>query len=538
MAGMKCLWIGLVLMAGVVLGQETAAPQGYVEGRVVEAGTGSPVREAVVRISYEAPPKGEKFLSSQNNLGEKATTGDDGSFRLAAPADLPFHLQVECVGFVSVGSRMGRAPDAERIKVKEGETKSGVTVKLAREASMAGRIVDRETGAPIAGLDVSAIVHNKQRARANWFFGVQGTKTDGEGRFHLSGLREGEYRIMVQPRERPKVRALSKDEFEAEGEERKGYPKAYYPGVAEADQAATILVSPGAQLDGLDFQLEKETLQRLKGRLVGMGEESVDFGLAFRNDFGGRTMTSAGKLERVEYFVIENLPRGPMHLMVFNKEATRRGNVGLDLQDKEEKVVVLADSGAELRVELVPPVKGAQLHWHGLDRFGVSGEVRSVDFQEDGVATFPGRFFDDPALLNVSGLPEGWAVKKATYGGPVDPQRFVLDRSQGDQKLVLEVGKLASSIAGRVKRGNEAEAGAYVFAIREPLGKADFERQVKETVSGPDGAYSLRGLAPGTWRVVAGAANDYETYGRLRRGEGTRVEVKDEGEVALDFRVD
>lgn len=164
---MRFFVLGLTLSVLEGLGQGTGPTNPYVEGRVVDAATGSAVREAVVTISYEAPPKAGVSLNSGNHLGQSATTGDDGSFRMIAPVDVPFHLQVDGHGFVSTGTFMGRAPDAERIRLKAGEAKTGLVLKLVREASLGGRIVDRETGEGVAGLPVHALLRTKQRGRSN-----------------------------------------------------------------------------------------------------------------------------------------------------------------------------------------------------------------------------------------------------------------------------------------------------------------------------------------------------------------------------------
>lgn len=351
-------------------------------------------------------------------------------------------------------------------------------------------------------------------------------------------MREGEYKIRVEAKRNPKVRSLSKQEFEAESEESRDYGAGYYPGVAEVAQAAVVMLAPGAQMDGLDFKLEKESLRRLKGQLVGWEGESANFGLAFPIDFGGRRMTSAGKLEKAEFFEIENLPEGPLHLMVFNEEGSKRGNVPVDLHGKEEKVMVLAEAGVDLAMETVPALQGVKIYWYATDRFGMPKEVDSVETDEKGTAVFPGRFREDPARISFRDLPEGLTLRKAIYGETVDLRRFVLDPNQGERKLVLQFGKLENGIAGRVKRGNEAEAGAWIFAVREPLRNYEFPLQVREAMAKGDGSYSLKALEPGTWRVLAGAAADHETYGRLERGEGTRVEVKEDGLVTLDFNVD
>ncbi|MBW3570381.1 MAG: carboxypeptidase regulatory-like domain-containing protein [Gemmatimonadetes bacterium] len=141
------------------------------EGRVTEAATQQPVPRATVLM-----------LDSAGSIVGRAVADSAGAFRLRAPEPGEFRLHAD---------RLGYRPTLTRMVAIEAEQTLAVEVRMApepialdtavsaapRRRGIAGRVVDDETGLPVAGATVTLISSRELRAGR--------AVTDSAGRFHL-----------------------------------------------------------------------------------------------------------------------------------------------------------------------------------------------------------------------------------------------------------------------------------------------------------------------------------------------------------------
>jgi hypothetical protein len=125
-----------------------------------------------------------------------------GRYLLSAGGDSDLALITGAVG------KYSRAwyPDAtdenqaKIIEVDAGAEVTGIDVKLGaanRTFEALGRVVDDETGRPIAGANVICVkIRGGAEIAANGGFGGN-TKSDEQGNFRLSGLASGEYQVSI-----------------------------------------------------------------------------------------------------------------------------------------------------------------------------------------------------------------------------------------------------------------------------------------------------------------------------------------------------
>lgn len=141
------------------------------EGRVTETGTLQPVPGATVSM-----------LDSAGSIVGRAVADSSGAFRIRAPEPGEFRLSTVRVGYrptltravalaaqqtLAVEVRMATAPVALDTAVAVGPRRSGI----------AGRVVDDQTGRPVAGVTVTLLTSRELRAAR--------AQTDSEGVFHL-----------------------------------------------------------------------------------------------------------------------------------------------------------------------------------------------------------------------------------------------------------------------------------------------------------------------------------------------------------------
>lgn len=150
-----------------------AAGAGRIAGRVVDA-DGHPVPEFQVSALTDRTSGGANWVSPVR----QDVSSETGEFVLEnVPAGA---LEVSVVAKGYQAARVGG------ITVEEGETRSGVEVRLARGTTLRGRVVEAQSGRPIPEADVSA-----DSAPA-------GTTTDADGAFSIEGLAAGKARVTAR----------------------------------------------------------------------------------------------------------------------------------------------------------------------------------------------------------------------------------------------------------------------------------------------------------------------------------------------------
>lgn len=220
---------------------------GYpVEGMVVNAVSGEPVRNALVWIA---------FASERSSL----LTGPEGKFHFDNVPPGALRITVQKPGFFSEAQLIegGRLSAALQV----GPDMPPVILKLVPEGVIFGRITDA-SGESAEELPVKVFYGAIVDGTANWQqqFGVQ-TNSDGD------------YRIFEL---RPGVYYLSAGRFTS----------TFYPGVRDIDSATPIRVAPGQQIRA-DFQLQPAAFYQITGTITGLPPGTSANTEMISSNFGG-----------------------------------------------------------------------------------------------------------------------------------------------------------------------------------------------------------------------------------------------------------
>ncbi len=151
-------------------------PNGYITGKVVAAESGEPLGGIEVRANYPWA----------------TTTAPDGTYKIGPLPDGEYRVRFWDGGLLrrmeyyrETTQYNGYTP----VIVRHGETTSGIDESMDLLAWARGRVVDADTGAPIAGVKV-------------WGSGEWPTYnpvvTDAEGHYEVKGLNDGTYALSVR----------------------------------------------------------------------------------------------------------------------------------------------------------------------------------------------------------------------------------------------------------------------------------------------------------------------------------------------------
>lgn len=155
-----------------------------VEGETLSQAAASVSGVVVFRDSGE-PADGMKVLFGTNaKLKGTVVTGEDGRFRFGAVSAGQFMLMAYDAHYEETPEDWLRS-EPVMVELAEGEAREDIRIEVpSRGAQITGRVYDKNTGAPLAGVKVAAVGTHKHLGTS-----------DGDGRYTIIGLEEGEWRV-------------------------------------------------------------------------------------------------------------------------------------------------------------------------------------------------------------------------------------------------------------------------------------------------------------------------------------------------------
>jgi protocatechuate 3,4-dioxygenase beta subunit len=538
---------------------EQAAKPATLEGRILNAKTGEPVKKAniTLRPSNGGPVFGGRSISASGPPAAPyaATTDAQGEFHMENVEPATYRLTIERQGFLSqeYGSR-NRSRMGTPITLKAGQEMSSIEIKLTPQAVITGRVLD-EDGDPLSRASVQFLmrryVSGKQQLAPSG-----GSQTNDTGEFRVSELPPGRYFISANySRMRLNGDAPTRN---ASGKPEEEYVTTYYPGTTDQAGAGPLDVQAGQELPGIDIRLKKARVYRIRGKIVAPPGQSV------RNlrlmalprmasiAMSGFMVGSRALIHDDGSFEMDGVQPGSYHLAV----APIQG-----MQTIMGKTLVEVGQGD---VEGVTLVFGSSLNLTGsfridapkdeLDQFQSQGAkltfetVRVQLIPADGLAFNTPRSASkddgtfaienvspDRYRINVVNLPSGTWLKSIRTGDQ-EVQDTGLDLSAGNVgpiQVILGLG--GSQVDGVVQDAQQHPApGIMVTLIHDPPIAERFDLN-RMTTTDQNGRFSLKGIAPGEYKVYAwedlepGAYADPE-YLKPHEGKATKLSLKNKGQ--------
>src|SRR5574340_1359530 len=228
--------IALVVCAAALAGQpqprqrpETPQykPEEYctVEGLVVNAATGEPLKKAGIRLRRADGGSGMRSYS--------ATTDASGKFTIADVAPGAYRLSAQRNGFVDADWNAASA-----FSLSPRQRMTDVSLRMLPHGVITGRVLD-EDGEPVAGINVYAMRYRYPQGRRQLStFGEASTNDLGE--YRIYGLPPGRYVLRATPRS-----SYGRGGPAEQPEEQ--YVPTFFPGSADAASAAPVEVGAGGR---------------------------------------------------------------------------------------------------------------------------------------------------------------------------------------------------------------------------------------------------------------------------------------------------
>lgn len=491
------------------------ARAGSIQGIVMSLLDGEPVRRYQVAATRPfnmfdlksfVPPKTEQIES------------EDGTFVLSGLEEGSYTLEVSARGHGSESSA--------ELQVEVGKVTRGVIIMLPEEAHLHGLVLDVETGEPVPGARVTT-KSGIQLLRMDTLAASASAVCDVEGRFALSGLKEGKYKLTATADNH--APATSERVWVGQGQTVEGITIRLDQGavihgtVTRADDTphAGAIVQAVAMGTMIPIMTTTDTQGRYEMTGLGPGSYSVTK-LGGRMDVGSEDMLSS----LMNDLDTKNIKVDAGQTVVCDFKAGEGGWV---------TVVGRVTEGNEGR-------SGAILSFAPIDLGELGDDISGPTFR---LATSGG----DGRYEMAGMLPGEWTVT-IQVGLP-----FAIGSKQSFDVTIPDLPEyrkdfelVAAGIEGRITAVdlNQPLPGIRVAvtaldesATVDAVTRAAGSRRVADVFTADDGRYAARGLPPGRYRVVAGGPGMFglgsSTYGR---SEPLEVEVfEEEMTDGIDFRL-
>jgi hypothetical protein len=532
--------------AGAQQRELSAAELASVEGVVMRADTGEPLRRAVITIRV-AEGRGTPFT---------VATDIAGRFRIEGLPPGRYRLTVDRTGFVRAeyGQRAVDRPGSV-LALAPGEQLRDVVLRMSPAGVITGRVWD-EYGDAVVGAQVRLFRYRYADGRRQ-LAPAGSAQTNDLGEYRLFGLTPGQYYLSVAP-----TRVMTIDgrpgamPIDVAGAE-ETFAATYYPGTADPSRALPIEVRAGEEARGIDVALQQVRTVTVRGNVTGLREDGARGGEMVRLQPRGAGANIAGAaqapMRRADgRFEFRRVVPGSYTLTAmtagtgapwFAREVLEVG--GADIEGLRLTMLPAGEVRGRIRVEGRAEFPFASLSVR-LDAEGVSygAQFRTGAPGDGGRATTSaeGEFRIHPLPpqrygVSVVNAPEGFYLREVLLEG-----RDVLDGGfEVRPGITTELELVLSPAGGRVTGivlDNERQPAAAATVALIPAEPRQHLRRLYHTVqTDPNGQFLLQGLTPGDYLLFAwddlepGQHLDPDFFSRyLDRARRVRVE---EGEVRL-----
>jgi hypothetical protein len=522
-----------------------------VQGRVAKDPSGEPVKKALIELIAE----------NQNEGGDyTAVTGGDGSFRVEGVAPGRYHLFVERTGYLEVEKHHSRA-DGRVLTLTAGQEVTDLLVRLQAAAVVEGRVTD-EDGDPLADAQVAVLRQTFVAGRTHWQQ-AGAERTNDLGEYRIAGLAAGNYYVSVSPP--PDFKSLIAAASNAPAADTHAndartndssanaataYASTYYPGTPDLRQASAVQLHAGDDFPA-NFSLAPSPSVVVRGSIANLGAGASALVMLQAKDFN-LTLNGA-EIRKDGSFEIRDVTPGAYTVVATVSGATPlMARQGLDVgSENVESLHLVPQAGGWVHGRLRVESKSAAR----LDPSQFFLALRSAEGEDDLLGALSlGEGFGTVAHVSGDGgfewknVPPGqyyielagdpvasteWFMKSIAAGGreATDTGFSVSSGVTGVELVASGNGAVVDGMAVDAKGGSLANA--TVVAVPEARLRARTDRY-RKTVSDQSGHFTLHGLPPGEYTLLAWENVDGEAYYNAEflksyEGQGTVLRVT-EGE--------
>ena len=489
------------------------------EGRVVDAATGEPVKKASITLNPPANTK-QTALAAGMTIPQIFGTTTDASGRFAMKDVDPgaYRLQVARSGYVAgeYGAR-GPAKSGTVLTLSPGQQAKDLTVKLTPHGVIAGRVLD-EDGDPMASMTVQLLKPGYSGGKKQLTTAGTGSTND-LGEYRIFGLAPGKYYVTAGSA----ISASASVDRSAVARAEEDHVATYYPGVTDAASAAPVDVAAGVATHGIDIAVAKRRTVHLRGKVNAPSKVQMVY-LSPRG-MGGALSLRLVLVDANGGFEIHGLAPGSYAITGSTQQNGKTLSATMPVEVGESNIdglIFTIGAGVavtgKLRVEGetaadVSKVK-VQLQAREMGMGSVLGMMGSL-LSGGGMGAEPGKLGDDLTFhldnvgsdsydVGVTGLPDGFFVE-SVRSGQVDVLQSGLDvKGAPPEPVEIVLSPHGGQVNGTVRTADhQLAAQATVALIPREKERAGQKAYTFDAAVGQDGTFHIKSVPPGDYKAFA-----------------------------------
>jgi protocatechuate 3,4-dioxygenase beta subunit len=500
------LYVGLAAALAPAQGTQDGNPRPEIHGVITEAGTHFGIAGLQVLLTLDGQPA---------STASTVVTDSQGAFSFH-PNDFGHYkveVKLEAYRTVRDPSHIDRnLGNPAVVVVTRGNPSEEVSFTVARAAEITGRVIDEETGLPLANVPVAAVeVRYSKGRRVSGLLGGMRAVTDNEGQFVFSGLLPGNFVVETLPRTLGNDRVMTQFSEADQNTVDEDFERTFWPGGRDLDSAAPISISGGQSLSAGTIKARKVPYYRVHAVFLPTNCTAADkVMMQFRSaSLGGDIVSS--EVPCGKDFLIRGVEPGSYRLQLATQrtlETRTQGVVSVEVTNKNLDAAVSLDPGVDLDGRIIFPEGVPQTAFGRLlvsvqpdETIFASGRPLSPD--EHGRFRVPNAPWSrmTVSLINLS---TSFYVREIRYNGnPVSGNAFNVTSNASSQTVEIVIDDKPALVSGVVAKDDQPLSKPYVVLAKWPFTAEDLFESVKHTTGGDDGSFRFAGLAPGEYRIVA-----------------------------------
>ncbi|MGA9812517.1 MAG: carboxypeptidase regulatory-like domain-containing protein [Terriglobales bacterium] len=485
-----------------------------VAGRVVTAADGSPLKSARVSLTPERSDSEKQQMFA-------ATTDSDGHFLIKDVVPGRYHFFATRAGFVNQQYQARGNADGAVLSLKPGDRVGDVLFRMIVSGVITGRVTN-EDGEGIVRVEVIALrkpgeeeMEEEDRFaffRKSELHAVSGAQTDDRGQYRIFGLKPGDYYIEATDSYEPDRNTPSDESYVVHEFLGSEYASVYYPSVAQASQATLVSVKAGDEVQA-DVFMQRIKTAEISGHVIGRGGPAKNASvLIFPRAMDDFVVPRQDTTDEKGAFKLKGIPPGSYVIAAYKRDDDEgsygaRGQQKLEVSGENiDSLTIAFGGGASFQGRVTaaggdqPELDRISIFLLGTDEdrtFGAGGQVK-----KDGTFQLKS-VFDGSYAIMLEGLEKNWYVKSVRLGADelIDKGLQVEAGGTGG-RLEVVVSSASAQLEGSVSGHDGAIIGARVRVAPEP--ETPYNRLRSRVVrTDQSGHFSVTGLAPGTYRLLA-----------------------------------
>jgi uncharacterized surface anchored protein len=550
-----CL-LTVLLGAGVLLAQTqpdaTPATRAVIAGIVTKDPGSEPLKKALIELIAESQSDGANYT---------ALTAADGSFRIENIAPGRYRLFVERTGYQEIDKHHHRA-EGRVLTLSAGQELKDLVIRLQAAAVVEGRVTD-EDGDPMSEAQVAVLRQTFVSGHSHWEQ-AGAERTNDLGEYRIAGLAASNYFVLVTPP--PDFRSLIEttgnapatkpSNVAADKPAPAAYQTTYYPGTRDRSQAVSIQLHAGDDFP-VNFSLAPSPSLTIRGSVVNLAPGSSAAIMLQSRDFN--LVLNGAEMHKDGSFEIRDVSPGAYTILatVENAAPPMMARQALQIAESVEGIRLAPQTGAtihgRLRMEASGKARPDPVEMFLLLRSSESGDDEAAVTMGEGFSPLvhvnaDGSFEwkNVPAghysvqISDASAMPDSFLKSVAAGGRDVADSGFSVSGGTTALDLVVSAnGAVADGVVTNQK--DEAIADAVVVAVPEARSR-NHPDHYRKAVTDQSGRFTLRGLPPGEYTLVAWENVDGEAYYnpdflKIYEGQGKALHVNEGERVSVQLKV-